>query len=216
MATTHPAISPELYYHEKSWLERARGLVVVLVLAPFATAGLLSVPLAGNSVAWQLFFDVTGWMVFVAGAAFRLWATLYIGGRKGKILVTDGPYSVCRNPLYLGNLLLTLSIAFFMQSLTFALGLVIAGVVYGTVTISSEEQRLAKRLGETFVDYCRRVPRLIPRLGGYHSDPVIEVDLRCLQVEARRALRYIWIPLICQALAHLRAEAWWPHLGVLP
>lgn len=30
----------------------------------------------------------------------RCWCTLYIGGRKGETLVSVGPYSLCRNPLY--------------------------------------------------------------------------------------------------------------------
>lgn len=36
-------------------------------------------------------------MVCVLG---RAWCSLYIGGRKKQEIVTCGPYSLCRNPLY--------------------------------------------------------------------------------------------------------------------
>ncbi len=38
-------------------------------------------------------------MLFLAGAAFRFWATLYLGGRKDAVVVDTGPYSLCRHPL---------------------------------------------------------------------------------------------------------------------
>jgi protein-S-isoprenylcysteine O-methyltransferase Ste14 len=216
MATSQVLVSPSLHY-TRSWLERARGLVTILILIPFGAAGLLSSPVFAGSHLARFLFESAGWIVFLAGAGFRLWATLYIGGHKGKSLVTEGPYSVCRNPLYLGNLLLTLSIAFFMQSLTFAAGLLIASIVFGSVTIGSEERRLRSRLGAAFDEYCARTPRLLPRWSAYHGPEIIPVDARCLRIEAKRALQYIWIPLICQTLAHLRTEAWWPQwFSVLP
>jgi protein-S-isoprenylcysteine O-methyltransferase Ste14 len=35
----------------------------------------------------------------------RAWSTRYIGERKANLLVTEGPYSVSRNPLYLFSFL---------------------------------------------------------------------------------------------------------------
>jgi protein-S-isoprenylcysteine O-methyltransferase Ste14 len=49
-----------------------------------------------------------GWCLW-PGATLRLWSTLYIGGRKRVVLVSDGPYSLCRNPLYVGTFLIALS-----------------------------------------------------------------------------------------------------------
>jgi protein-S-isoprenylcysteine O-methyltransferase Ste14 len=204
-------------HYTKPWLERARGLVVILIVAPFASLGLLSYPVLGRALIVEVAFYAAGWVVFIAGVTLRFWATLYIGGRKGAMLVRQGPYSLCRNPLYLGNLLLALSIALFMQSLTFALGLLLASILYGTVTISSEERRLHSRLGAAFEDYCARVPRLFPKSLRVSTEPTIEVDVRCLAIEFGRALRYLWIPFVCQVLALLRGEPWWPHpFSVVP
>jgi protein-S-isoprenylcysteine O-methyltransferase Ste14 len=33
-------------------------------------------------------------------ASHRLWCSLYISGYKNSQLITSGPYSLCRNPLY--------------------------------------------------------------------------------------------------------------------
>ena len=34
------------------------------------------------------------------GAFGRIWCSLYIAGYKNNVLVIEGPYSMCRNPLY--------------------------------------------------------------------------------------------------------------------
>lgn len=209
--------APSPWHYRKSWLERARGPVAILILSPFAALGLLSDPLFAQSFGTRAVFETIGWVIFVAGVGMRFWATLYIGGHKGKSLVTEGPYSLCRNPLYFGNLLLTLSIAFFMGSLIFALGLLIASLVFALATITSEERRLRERMPVEYDHYFKSTPRLFPRWSGFHQSGTIEVDTRCLWIEARRAARYVWIPLACQFLDAARTEAWWPQwFGLLP
>ena len=78
------------------------------------------------------------------------------GAAKDQELAVDGPYSVCRNPLYLGTFLLTLSIAFFIHSLMFAIGLLIATPLYLWVTVPWEEARLREKFGERYDAYRAR------------------------------------------------------------
>lgn len=127
---------------------------------------------------------------------------MYLGGHKAVNLITEGPYSICRNPLYLGTFLITLSIAAFVHSAIFAVGTVLASLVYLMMTLSFEEKWLRQRLGDEYIEYCRRVPRFWPRLSNFHTRPTIEADAHCLFVEFGRALRWMAIPLAVQLIAH--------------
>ncbi len=82
--------------------------------------------------------------------------------QQGKGLVSTGPYSIVRNPMYLGTYLIGCGFvlllwpwwAVFVFSLAF----------YGRFRkqIMLEEDFLGKTFGENYRDYCRRVPRLFP------------------------------------------------------
>jgi protein-S-isoprenylcysteine O-methyltransferase Ste14 len=79
-------------------------------------------------------------------------------------LVTGGFYQVCRNPMYLGNLLITCGILLFYCSgplLLIALPFFI--LVYAAI-ISVEEEYLKNKFGPNYDNYCARVPSLVPRL----------------------------------------------------
>jgi hypothetical protein len=103
----------------KHWSFRGRGLLASIGIVVATVMVLLSVPMVAED-SWQdEVLDILAWVVFLAGAGLRFWATLYIGGRKEWTLVNDGPYSLCRNPLYVGSLLMLLSIGLLLDSLTF-------------------------------------------------------------------------------------------------
>lgn len=107
--------------------------------------------------------EYVGLTLIVIGAFGRVWTYLYICGRKTDELVVIGPYSITRNPLYLFSLILAVGFGFASENLiVFALILLLFGCVY-PVTISSEEEELARRHGEAFRHYCQTVPRFIPR-----------------------------------------------------
>jgi len=198
------------------WLVRSRAWIAILLLVPFGAASLASWPAFRDDSLQEDLIVTLGWLTFLAGVAFRWWATLHVAGRKNECLVSSGPYSVCRNPLYLGTFLITLSIAFYMESVVFAAGIAATSLFYLGVTVRDEERRLRERFGETYVRYCEEVPRFLPRLRKPQSPPLLEVSALGLTKEFQRAVRYMWVPLLAQLFSHLRLETWWPHWQMLP
>ncbi|HEX4149610.1 MAG TPA: hypothetical protein VHY20_11510, partial [Pirellulales bacterium] len=112
--------------------------------------------------------------------------------------------------------LMTLSLVVFLENLTSIVGYGLIAAFYLCSTIPSEERRLAFKLGATYRDYCRQVPRWWPKLSGFRSGRRIPVDIHCLALEARRALVWMWIPIAAGLLAQLRLQSWWPQITWLP
>ena len=48
----------------------------------------------------SLQMSILGFILVVFGSFGRIWASLYIEGNKTKNLITAGPFSMVRNPLY--------------------------------------------------------------------------------------------------------------------
>ncbi|MBI2926001.1 MAG: isoprenylcysteine carboxylmethyltransferase family protein [Verrucomicrobia bacterium] len=140
----------------------------------------------------------------------RFWSTLYIGGRKRHTLIDDGPYSVCRNPLYLGSFLLALSVGLFLKSFVFAIGLAAMVLIYVMTTVPAEEKDLRAILGAAYEDYCRRVPRFWPRFGLFHTEALVEVKMQFVWVEVKRMFVWVWLPILGELIGFLRGQPWWP------
>jgi protein-S-isoprenylcysteine O-methyltransferase Ste14 len=105
----------------------------------------------------------------------RTWCSLYIGGRKIVQLVTDGPYSVSRNPLYFFSILGA-------GGAGAQLGSVVAGVLAGTlawmvfhVVVLQEEAVLTERHGAAYSSYMATVPRFLPNPRLWHDVPTLTV-----------------------------------------
>jgi protein-S-isoprenylcysteine O-methyltransferase Ste14 len=195
---------------------RHRGLVGALLMSPIVLAVLTSPPMVREDVIGGQILNTLGWLAFLTYAAIRIWATLFIGGRKNDVLQVDGPYSVCRNPLYLGSMCFALSIAFFLKSLTFGAALLVAFLYYWRFVVPAEETFLEGRFGEVFRDYCRRTPRFWPRFSSYHSPRSVAVDMKFLRIEARRLARGVIAPVILLMVMRLRGESWWPEWFQFP
>lgn len=105
------------------------------------------------------------------GEALRLWAIGYTGEGtraqelRAEVLVTAGPYSVVRNPLYVGNLLTIAGVAlaaFGSWSWPAAVAAVALATAAYAAVISLEEDFLGQRFGPEFECYRRAVPALLP------------------------------------------------------
>lgn len=115
---------------------------------------------------------VTGLAILCAvfGAALRLWGTATLGSgvvhsqfmQAGSVMAS-GPYRFVRNPLYLGSWILSLGIAILMPPSGALVFLVLEGFFYFRL-ILGEEAFLTAQQGESYLEYRRSVPRLIPSL----------------------------------------------------
>ncbi len=92
------------------------------------------------------------------------------GGKSHKVyaeqLVTAGLYSHVRNPMYVGNTFLLAGLVIASNSWVFAIGGTLLALAVHFGIIVAEEHFLRGKFGQQYVDYCRRVPRLVPRLAG--------------------------------------------------
>jgi protein-S-isoprenylcysteine O-methyltransferase Ste14 len=191
---------------------RWRGPVGVVLLTPAVAIALFSAPLSADNSWLHLSIQAVAWLTFLAGAAARFWATLYIGGRKERQLVTEGPFSLSRNPLYVGSLLLGVSAALFLESPIFLAALVAVTVIYMQATVPTEEAVLHALHGQRYEAYCRLVPRYWPRDLTVDTPPIISVDVHRLWLECCRASRWMWLPILGTAFTHLRTLDWWPKI----
>jgi protein-S-isoprenylcysteine O-methyltransferase Ste14 len=83
-------------------------------------------------------------------------------------LVTDGIYGHMRHPRYVQLLIAFLGYSLIANHL--AVYLVVAAWVPGVLVIALlEENELRAHFGQAYEDYCRRVPRFLPKLKGRHQ-----------------------------------------------
>jgi protein-S-isoprenylcysteine O-methyltransferase Ste14 len=151
------------------WQRVARRIRVPL---GFATAALYLFELWRRApqpaaIAWSLALVVPG-----------LWLRGYAAGyvKKNRELTQTGPYAHTRNPLYLGSILIAAGFAVALLSWPVAVALALMFLIIYIPVIASEERFLRATFPE-FEAYCRRVPRLIPRVtaGNQPADAVTEV-----------------------------------------
>jgi len=123
---------------------------------------------------------IAGMAVMALGESIRIWGVGYAGKttREGEVkaplLVTGGPYSYVRNPLYIGNFFNGLGLCVMgcgaaapgVAALFLALVILSNAIIYGVI-IPHEEQFLRTAFGEPYDDFCRKVHRILPRLKPY-------------------------------------------------
>lgn len=115
-----------------------------------------------------------GFAVAMSGQIIRIvtigLAYIIRGGRNrhvyAKDLVTDGLFSHCRNPLYVGNYLVLLGLGVAANGWVFVLvGFPGFYFAYRAI-IAAEENFLRGKFGAAYDAYCSRVNRLIPSFSG--------------------------------------------------
>lgn len=137
--------------------------------------GLRVLPVLMHRLQWTESFAAhvvfgAGAAVLVAMAILRTWGSSYLGREvvhdhaiHGERLQADGPYRHTRNPLYLGNVMMALSLL--VMAPVIGAPIILIGVpLFCYRLIGREESVLEAEQGEPYCEYMRAVPRLWPSL----------------------------------------------------
>ncbi|HVH12341.1 MAG TPA: isoprenylcysteine carboxylmethyltransferase family protein, partial [Longimicrobium sp.] len=153
-----------------NWLFRHRSYLPVLLLP--ALAATLALPTQGGPAKSESLWQVICLSVSLLGFALRAWtvgtAPAGTSGRNtsrqvASRLNTDGPYSMVRNPLYLGNALMWLGLVMYARSLPLLLGIGLAFWLMYAPIIRAEEAFLRARFGPEFERWAACTPAFVPR-----------------------------------------------------
>ncbi len=127
---------------------------------------------------WPLgaFFRVTppvvkviGLLITGFGVAFAIWARARLGAnwsgipsvKKGHTLITGGPYSIVRHPIYTGLLFGVTGSALVLGTYG-SLVVILATVVVISIRIRQEERLMQEKFGDEYRDYRGRTKKIIP------------------------------------------------------
>lgn len=110
----------------------------------------------------DLALETVGGAALFLSALGRVWAAAYIAGKKNRELVTSGPYSISRHPLYFFTALGFLGAGLALESLILTALFLLVFLVTHWPAICAEEHQLAREFGKTYEDYAASTPRLWP------------------------------------------------------
>ena len=158
----------------------------------------------------SLQMSILGFVLVVFGSFGRIWASLYIEGNKTKNLVTSGPFSMVRNPLYFFSLIMLLGFSLALKAIYLPLALLLIFVLFHVPTIANEERKLRKNHGDKFESYMKSTPRLIPNIFKYKRPDTGEkvlVKISRINGVLIEVIGYLFLyTLIAVSYTHLRAH----------
>lgn len=153
------------FFRYRNWL-----FIILYLLLFIPSPPLFGEPRFGPGYYWWpivigLLITVSGQMI--RGATIGL-AYIIRGGKEGKVyaeeLVTSGIFNHCRNPLYVGNILMLFGVGVLSNSLLYvAVVMPLFLLIYHAIVLA-EENFLRGKFGESYTAYCARVNRWVPSL----------------------------------------------------
>lgn len=123
----------------------------------------------------------------------RLWCSVYISGHKDAQLITAGPYSISRNPLYFFSMLGFAGIGFATETFTLGIALTLLFLAGYPAVIRREEAFLRSRFGAAFDAYCARTPRFFPALSRLSEPDRVTVDARLFRRTMTDVVWFVWL-----------------------
>jgi protein-S-isoprenylcysteine O-methyltransferase Ste14 len=141
--------------------------------------------------------DILGMTIVIFGQILRISGRNYKKehSSQGGALITEGPYTLVRNPMYLGTFLMGAGFILILWPWWFLF--IYAGIFYLRFEklILSEEDKLAKIFGKQYQKYMQSVPRFIPLLSRMENLPRY-LPLKWKWLKKELSVIFAWLVLV--------------------
>ncbi|QYF99969.1 MULTISPECIES: isoprenylcysteine carboxylmethyltransferase family protein [Massilia] len=162
-----------MFHKLGTYFFRYRNIIGPIVFLAAIYFGTSSYPM--NLPSLNLAFDIAGISIALLGQGLRIITIGYEyierGGRNRQVyaskLITGGVFSHCRNPLYVGNILLAVGLALVVHSSLFYLTVLPFVLIAYISIVSAEETYLQEKFGDDYSRYCKNVNRWLPNFRGW-------------------------------------------------
>jgi protein-S-isoprenylcysteine O-methyltransferase Ste14 len=184
-------------------VSRIFGLVVLLLL-------LFTGHSSSQESVIDMLFELSGLFLLSICSFGRLWALMYISGNKRQELITEGPYSVVRHPLYVFSLIGSVGIGLASENLLILVLIIIFYMFYYPFTILVEEKKLTNKFGQAYLDYMKRTPRFLPKFSLYREPETYQVKAASFVRNFTDGMWFIWIFMLIHSIKMLQDS------GIIP
>lgn len=187
-----------------------------LLLVPAAALALVSNHPWPENSSWDQLLPLVGVVLLIAAMGGRIWASAYLVGKKNRVLVTEGPFSMVRNPLYLFSFLGFVGAGLLFESLTLAAVFAAVFLVSHWPAVRAEEQRLSELFGEEYERYCDEVPRFVPRPRAIRTSDTLLLDMTRFRTALRDCMAIPLVIVVAELVEWAKIEGMLPILVQLP
>jgi protein-S-isoprenylcysteine O-methyltransferase Ste14 len=149
------------------WIPWPPVIYVAAILASLVLHAFFPLPWFGSpmadilvAVGWLALLAMVG-LFFGAAHALRRAKTPINPNAQPEHLVTEGPFRVTRNPIYLADTLLLIGVGLVSGIAWFLPMALVAAFATRKMAIDKEERWLADKFGKRYRDYAKRVRRWI-------------------------------------------------------
>jgi protein-S-isoprenylcysteine O-methyltransferase Ste14 len=211
VAVDEVASAAEQAKHEITASQKYRIRVSIF----FALVGLVLIAISESY--WREKVPLVGGLMFTLGLVLasiggvgRIWCSVYVAGYKNKVLITEGPYSLTRNPLYFFSMIGAIGIGLATRTVTVPLVIGLVFGIYYPLVLKGESKILRSIHGQAYDDYCSRVPGFFPRFRNLIEPKTYTVRPKVIRRHMSSAIWFVWLVAIVEIFAYFRME------GVIP
>jgi protein-S-isoprenylcysteine O-methyltransferase Ste14 len=202
--------SPQPFFQKKRLIAVWMGAITFVLLTIFSR------PQLAETKFVNVVFEQVGLLLILAGIFGRLWSILYVGGRKNKQLVTTGPYSMTRNPLYFSSMLSIAGVCMLFGSVFIMLLFPVIMFCVFIYTAKREAGYLQHLFGSQYDNYARNTPLFWPKFSRIQNDREVIISTSTLVSTFRDALLLIALIPLSELLDYLHGNGYLVARFVVP